>query len=313
MDTLQVIKALRLRKDVLYAEPNYLRQAKQIPSDQFYNLQWHYPLINLPSAWDVSTGSSNVIVAVIDTGVLLQHPDLLGQFSAYGGYDFILNDAISQDADPGIDVNPDDPGDSNVGSSSFHGTHVAGTIAAATSFVAGGTGVAGIAPGVKIMPLRVLGNGGGTAYDILQAVRYAAGLSNDSGTLPPQKSDVINLSLGGGGFSQVEQDVYSLARNAGVIIVAASGNENSGVPSYPASYNGVISVGAVDINKQRAPYSNFGASVDVAAPGGDTSGDINGDGFVDGVLSTAADDSGGNIDFVFKFFQGTSMATPHMA
>lgn len=311
MDTLQVIKALRKRNDVLYAEPNFLRQAKLTPSDQFYRLQWHYPLINLPSAWDVSTGSSNVIVAVVDTGVLLQHPDLQGQLST--GYDFILNDSISQDGEPGIDANPNDPGDSSVGSSSFHGTHVSGTIAAATSFGGGGVGVAGVAPGVKIMPLRALGNGGGTSYDIMQAVRYAAGLPNDSGTVPAQKSDVINLSLGGGGNSQLEQDVFTLVRNAGVIVVAAAGNENSGTLSYPASYTGVISVSAVDINKQRAPYSNFGATVDVAAPGGDMSGDINGDGYSDGVLSTGGDDSGGNIDFSYPFFQGTSMAAPHMA
>ena len=313
MDTMQIIKALRKRKDVLYAEPNYIRQVKQTPTDSHYNLQWHYPLINLPTAWDVSTGASNVIVAVVDTGVLLNHPDLQGQFSADGGYDFILDDNMSQDGEPGIDVNPDDPGDSSIGSSTFHGTHVAGTIAAATSFSPGGIGVAGVAPGVKIMPLRALGNGGGTTYDINQAVRYAAGLSNDSGAVPANKADVINLSLGGGAFSQMEQDTYTLARNAGVVIVAAAGNESSSNPSYPASYDGVISVSAVDINKQLAPYSNTGTTVDVAAPGGDTAQDINGDGYPDGVLSAAGDDSSSNIGFVYKFFQGTSMAAPHMA
>jgi len=318
LDTLQVIKALRKRNDVLYAEPNYIRRAKLTPTDQYYNLQWHYPFINLPAAWDVSASDpgAGVIVAVIDTGVLLNHPDLAGQFSADGGYDFIQNDTISRDGEAGIDGNPDDPGDGDpgTGGSSFHGTHVAGTIAAATSFNGGGTGVAGVAPGAKIMPLRVLGKGGGTSYDISQAVLYAARLSNDSRGLPAKKADVINLSLGGGSYSQAEQEVYTQARNAGVIIIAAAGNESTSSPSYPAAYTGVISVSAVDINKQLAPYSNFGTTLDVAAPGGNTGRDINGDGYVDGVLSTAGDDSGGGgTDYVYKFYQGTSMAAPHMA
>ncbi len=315
LDTLQVIKALRKRHDVLYAEPNYIRRAKLTPSDQYYNLQWHYPLINLPAAWEESTGEASVIVAVIDTGVLLDHPDLAGQFSADGGYDFIRSNAISRDSEPGIDANPDDPGDGGTGGSSFHGTHVAGTVAAATSFGGGGIGVAGVAPGAKIMPLRVLGTGGGTSYDILQAVRYAAGLDNDSGIVltNANKADVINLSLGGGSFSQAEQAVYTHARNAGVIIIAAAGNESTSSPSYPAAYAGVISVSAVDINKRLAPYSNFGTTIDVAAPGGNTGRDINGDGYSDGVLSTAGDDSGNGIDVVYKFYQGTSMAAPHMA
>ncbi len=313
MDTLQAIKALRMRSDVLYAEPNYILQAKQVPTDQYYDLQWHYPLINLPSAWDISTGSSDVIVAIVDTGVLLSHPDLVGQFSSDGGYDFIQNDSISQDGEPGIDSNPDDPGDaSSIGSSSFHGTHVAGTVAAATNFSSGGIGVVGVAPGAKIMPLRVLGSGGGTSYDINQAVRYAAGLSNDSGTVPANKADVINLSLGGGAYSQDAQDTFTLARNAGSTIVAAAGNESTSLPSYPAAYIGVISVSAVDINKQLAPYSNYGFTVDVAAPGGDNSVDVNGDGYPDGVLSVAGDDSGGSIQYVYKFYQGTSMAAPHV-
>ena len=313
MDTMQMIKALRKRHDVLYAEPNYIRHALQVPSDNYYDLQWHYPLINLPAAWDISTGSPDVVVAVIDTGVLLNHPDLQGQFSAGSGYDFISNDSMSQDGEPGIDANSDDPGDSALGSSSFHGTHVAGTVAAATSFGAGGSGAAGVAPGVKIMPIRVLGKGGGTDYDILQGVRYAAGLSNDSGTLPPRKADVINLSLGGPGASQAAQDVFTQARNAGAIIIAAAGNSATSAPSYPAAYIGVVSVSAVDINKQLTPYSNFGTSIDVAAPGGDNGSDANGDGYPDGVLSAAGDDSGGNIDYVYKFFPGTSMASPHVA
>ncbi|MCF6337157.1 MAG: S8 family serine peptidase [Gammaproteobacteria bacterium] len=316
MDTLQVIKALRKRNDVLYAGPNYIYQAQLEPTDPYYKFQWHYPLINLPGAWDVSTGDANVIVAVIDSGVLLNHPDLSGQFSGDGGYDFIRDNAISQDGEPGIDNNPDDPGDKAApgGRSSFHGTHVAGTIAAATSFGGGGTGVAGIAPGVKIMPLRVLGVDGGTGYDIFQAIRYAAGLSNDSGTVPAQKADIMNLSLGGGPFIQEMQNLITQIRNEGMVIVAAAGNSRTGTLAYPASYDGVISVSAVDINKQLAGYSNFGAAIDVSAPGGNTARDINGDGRPDGVLSTIGDDSGNSIKLdVYSEYQGTSMAAPHMA
>ncbi|MFH2000577.1 MAG: S8 family serine peptidase, partial [Planctomycetota bacterium] len=154
LDTLRVIEALRRRSDVRYAEPNYLRGASATPNDQYYPLQWHYPLINLPQAWDVTTGSSSVIVAVIDTGVLLNHPDLAGQILG-DGYDFIQDPASALDGD-GPDSNPDDPGDQSAGGSSFHGTHVAGTIAAATD-QANHRGVAGIAWQSRILPVRVLG------------------------------------------------------------------------------------------------------------------------------------------------------------
>jgi len=322
LETLQVIQTLRQRPDVLYAEPNFIHQATAVPSDPLYSFQWHYPLINLPTAWDMATGA-DVTVAVVDTGVLLGHPDLSGQFptsiSTHDGYDFIVDDANSNDGEPGIDGNPNDAGDGGGGrSSSFHGTHVAGTIAAATVFspATGGVGVAGVAPGAKVMPLRVLGQNGAESYDILQAVRYAAGLANDSGiTLnASQRAEVINLSLGRvGGYSQLEQNVYTAVRDAGVIVVAAAGNENNSAFSYPASYAGVISVSAVDINKQKAPYSSFGTAVDIAAPGGNSLADVNGDGYIDGVLSTLADDASGSPSFNYAFYQGTSMAAPHVA
>lgn len=305
--TIAAIKALRQQPDTKYAEPNYVSKAFAVPNDTYYSYQWHYPLINLPQAWDETTGDAAVIVAVIDTGVVLAHPDLQGQL--VDGYDMISYPEISLDGD-GIDNDPNDPGDKAMpdGSSSFHGTHVSGTVAAKSN---NGEGVAGVAWNVKIMPVRVLGYGGGTDYDIVQGIRYAAGLSNDSGTVPAKAADVINMSLGGEGYSQAEQDAITAARQAGVIVVVAAGNDNVDAGNYtPAGLNGVITVSAVDFAAEKAPYSNYGSTVEVAAPGGDTTVDLNQDGYVDGVLSTSATDAGG---FSYVFLQGTSMASPHMA
>jgi serine protease len=307
LDTILAMKALHRRPDVALVEPNYIRRAQATPNDTHFGLQWHYPLINLPAAWDLTTGSDTVEVAVLDTGALFDHPDLAGQLSSDFDFDFVSSASQSLDGG-GIDNNAEDPGDGGgVQPSSFHGTHVAGTIGARTN---NGSGVAGVAWDVTLIPLRVLGRfGSGTSFDILQAVRYAAGLPNDSGS--SHLVDVINLSLGGTGSSAAEQDVYTQARNAGVIIIAAAGNNNSSQLFFPASYDGVVSVSAVETRRQKAPYSNFGTKVDVAAPGGDTSVDRNGDGFADGVLSTLKDEAADS--FVFAFYQGTSMASPHVA
>jgi hypothetical protein len=133
------------------------------------------------------------------------------------------------------------------------------------------------------MPLRALGLNGGSNYDVLQAVRYAAGLANDSGRLPARPASVINLSLGSPFFSQATQDTFTEVRNRGIIVVASAGNESSSEPNYPAAYNGVVSVSATTISGSLAPYSNFGA-VDVAAPGGFNGTDENGDGLTAGDL-----------------------------
>jgi serine protease len=307
-ETLQVIKLLRKRTDIFYAEPNYIRSASLLPNDHFYNFQWHYPLINLPQAWDQTTGSPNVNVAVIDTGVLLDHPDLQGKFVS--GFDFISNSANALDGD-GIDPNPDDPGDGRNpdGSSSFHGTHIAGTIAAATN---NSPGVAGVGWNTKIMPLRALGGGGGTDVDIAQSIRFAAGLTNDSGTFPSLPAAVINMSLGASAFSNTLCDAVAAARAAGSIIVASAGNSGTTELFYPAACPGSVSVSAVDIDKQLASYSSFGPTIDVSAPGGDI-GDTNGDGYPDFVLSTGGSDSAGPIEFVYTFAAGTSMAASHVS
>lgn len=312
LDTLNIIRALRKRPDVIFAEPNYIRRPLAVPDDTYYPFQWHYDLIYLPEAWDIITSSvtSEVIVAVIDTGVLMGHPDLTNRLTD-DGYDFISSETNAADGD-GIDDDPSDPGDEPGGRSSFHGTHVAGTIAAQTHNT---LGVAGVGwDTTKIMPLRVLGVNGGTSYDISQAVLYAAGQDNDSGTTPLQRANIINLSLGGGSFSDQEKYAFTQARQAGCIMIAAAGNSASSNPVYPAALDGVISVSAVDYNSSLSYYSSFGPTIDVAAPGGDTTVDLNMDGYPDGVLSTLGDDSSGIIeDDIYGFYQGTSMASPHMA
>lgn len=308
-ETLLAVKTLLRDDAIAYAQPNYRVHAQAVPDDPLYYLQWHYPLIDLPAAWDLTRGDPAVTVAVIDSGVLTGHPDFAGQLVA--GYDFISDAARSGDGD-GLDPDANDAGDGgDMGPNSYHGTHVAGTVAAASS---NRLGVAGVAPRVKVMPLRVLGVGGGTSYDIIQAIRFAAGLPNDSGLLSPPV-DVMNLSLGRAGYcSPAEQSAFTAARQAGVVVVAAAGNDamDAGA-AFPASCQGVLAVGAVDLLGNRSYYSNYGPAVDVQAPGGDASVDQNGDGYGDGVLSLLGDETVSPADYFYAFFQGTSMASPHVA
>jgi serine protease len=303
--TIERIRRLRLDPAVAYAEPNYIYRPQLTPGDQFFPLQWHYQLINLPQAWDITVGDDAVVVAVLDTGTLAGHPDLGLRLTP--GFDFISDPASANDGD-GIDADPTDPGDDPAGaSSSFHGTHVAGLVGAATDNLIGvaATGWAG-----RVMPLRVIGVAGASSVDISQAILYAAGQPNNSGSLPARPADVINMSFAGPAPSQTVGNAIQAARAAGTVVVAAAGNGNSSAPFFPAAHDGVISVSAVDLNAQRASYSNFGGTVDVAAPGGDTSRDLNGDGQPDGVLSTLGNDAGATF---YRFQAGTSMAAPHVA
>ncbi|MDA9050037.1 S8 family serine peptidase [Pseudomonadales bacterium] len=316
--TILAAKQLNRQNDVEYAEPNYRLTAQIEPNDEFYERQWHYQKLNLPAAWNQSTGANNVKIAVLDTGVVANHPDLEARLSA-DSYDFISNASNAGDGD-GVDSDARDPGDgqdnsacstASSRSSSFHGTHVAGTIGASTN---NNIGTAGVTWAGEIMNLRVLGCEGGSTFDIAQALLYAAGVDNAYGLSPTKTADVANLSLGGGPPNNVMDDAVQAARAAGMIIIAAAGNSGDATLSYPASYDGVVSVAATDLSDQRAFYSQFNAFVDIAAPGGDTSADVDGDGFPDGVLSTLANrPSSTQIDFNYGFYDGTSMATPHVA
>jgi len=266
--TIDKLKKAGIGKFTEFIEPNYIYQAFEAPNDPDYDKQWNLRSINVESAWDETKGSG-VTVAVIDTGIS-EVPDLKAT-KFVKGYDFV-NDRIDASDDAG------------------HGTHVAGTIAQSTN---NNYGVAGIAYEASLMPLKVLGaSGGGTVADIAEAIRYAA----DNG------ADVINMSLGGAGESQLMEDAINYAHQKGVVVIAAAGNSNQNSASYPARYPHVIGVAALDSVGVKAPYSNFGAGVDISAPGGSEAGKI--------VQETIDPESGQSI---FEGYQGTSMAAPHVA
>jgi serine protease len=264
---LQRIKAT-LAADVESIEPNYIYRTSIAPNDPQYSKQWHLHNINVEQAWDETKGAG-MTVAVIDTGVS-KVPDL-EQTEFVAGYDFV-NDRVDANDDNG------------------HGTHVAGTIAQSTN---NNYGVAGVAYQAKIMPLKVLSeSGGGTISDIAEAIKFAA----------DNKADVINLSLGGGGESALMKEAIDYAHNQGVVVIAAAGNENRESASYPARYPHVIGVAAIDAKGERAEFSNYGAGVDITAPGG---------GHGSKIWQETIDPETNNP--TIEGLQGTSMAAPHVA
>jgi serine protease len=298
-----------------YIEPDARMHALSTVNDPYFTKQWHYyePAggINLPSAWDVTRGAGSVI-AVIDSGIR-PHPDLAANLLP--GYDFITDLDTAADGN-GRDFDASDPGDFSTvacnpgglpNNSSWHGTHVAGTIAALSN---NSLGVAGIAYQAKIVPVRVLGKCGGYPSDIAEGMIWASGGTVAGVPDNANPAKVMNLSLGGVGVcSQTFQNAVNLVRAKGTSIVVAAGNSNLDVSNFsPANCNGVIAVAAVNRAGGRAYYSNFGTGVDIAAPGGEisSSSSING---IYSTLNVGATTPGADN---YDFYEGTSMAAPHV-
>jgi subtilisin family serine protease len=284
------VESLSKVDGVEYAEPNRYRETyATIPNDPGFPNQWGLTKINCPAAWDRTTGSANVVVAVIDTGIDLDHPELAALLVQ--GWDMV--DLGPNPTLPGFRFEGDFQGRDNEPQDEVgHGSHVAGTIACASN---NATGVAGVTWSCRLMPVKVLTRivnntdptdvrGVGSAADIAAGIRYAV----DHG------ARVLNLSLGGTVDTQVERDAIAYAISQGAVVVAAMGNGGpQGATSYPAAYPDVVAVGAINSADQRAPFSQTGPHIDVAAPGV-------------GVLSTVWDNG-------YATMLGTSMASPHVA
>ena len=283
-----VAKRLSRLKEVAWAEPNRWREAAIVPNDPQFAAQWGLTRIGCPDAWDHTTGDPAIVVAIVDTGVDLNHPELAPLLLA--GQDLVdfppgsvpKPGWVFEGDFTGVDAIPQD----EVG----HGTHVAGTVCCASN---NGVGVAGVAWNVRLLPVKVLARVRETATNVVSgsgsAVHIAAGIrwAVDNG------ARVINMSLGGYGDTTVEREAVAYAVSRGVVVVAAMGNDNTNTPHYPSAYPGVVAVGATDSADRRASFSNFGAWIDVAAPGV-------------GIQSTYWDDT-------YASLSGTSMASPHVA
>ena len=320
-------RSLEGNPEIEYFEPDLRMQPVLVPNDPLYASQWNYQSppsemggVNLPPAWDITTGSASVVAAVIDTGSLPSHPDLAGRY--VGGYDFMSDPVFANDGN-GRDSDPSDPGDwvtSAEGSlygcaphnSTFHGSHVAGTIGAASN---NATGVAGVNWVSKILPVRVLGKCGGFGSDIADGIRWAAGLSVPGVPANPNPAWVLNLSLGGYacdsngqncGCGNTFQNAINAAVSAGAVVVVAAGNDNRpALESSPGNCNGVITVAATGRQGQKASYSNFGSLVEISAPGGADNQTIL------STLNTSAF-SPDPLNNTYAHYAGTSMAAPHV-
>jgi len=289
-----------------------------VPNDPYFSEQWDMTSgsygINATNAWSQSTGK-DVTVAVIDTGILTNHPDMEGQLLP--GYDFISDAERARDND-GYDADPSDEGDwaepgvcpsrsgaSKGQSSSWHGSHVAGTIAAHTN---NNGGVAGVAPDAKIVPIRVLGRCGSTSADTIDAITWASGGEVNGVPVNKNPARIINMSMGGPGTCpRFYQKTINAAVARGAVIVAAAGNEDQDASKVaPASCENVVTVGASTNNGVRSPFSNYGASVDISAPGGDMDVET-------GILSLTDKSTTAPQDSTYATMVGTSQAAPHVA
>ena len=310
-----LMEAFARRAGVDYVEVDAMMQPGFEPNDQHYGVQWHYHDIadeiggfNLPGAWDLGAGLG-VVVAVLDTGQT-NHVDLAANLVA--GYDFISDTFVSRDGDL-RDPNPNDEGDWTLrndcgpgwrgSASSWHGTHVAGTVAAVTN---NSIGVAGVAYQAQVQHVRVLGRCGGYLSDIADAIIWAAGGNVSGVPANATTAQVINMSLGGSGScGSTYQNAINYAVNNGATVVVSAGNSNTNASnSRPANCNNVITVAASDRSGSRASYSNYGSAVEITAPGG---------GSRNGVASTINTGSTVQAGDGYAYYQGTSMAAPHIS
>ncbi|MCX7034370.1 MAG: S8 family serine peptidase [Arenimonas sp.] len=296
-----LMRQIAANPNVEYVQIDRVMTHMLTPNDTRYAEQWGYQDadagIRANTAWDVANGSG-VIVAVLDTGYVA-HSDLAANIVA--GYDFITSSTVAGDGN-GRDSDASDPGDFSGGNpSSWHGTHVAGTVAAVTN---NAKGVAGTAWGAKVMPVRVLGRGGGSTSDIADAIIWASGgaVSGVPTLSAANAADVINMSLGGGGSCDATtQAAINSAVSRGTTIVVAAGNSNANASGFtPASCNNVVNVASVTSASARSSFSNYGTLIDVSAPGSGILSTLNAGTTTPGAESYAS-------------YNGTSMASPHVA
>lgn len=307
----------KLDSRIDYVEPDVVMVPMALSNDKHVAEQWNLTEpaggINLGEAWALSKGQG-VVVAVVDSGVR-PHVDLLPNLLP--GYDFVSNRAVARDGDGRDAIAWDEGTWSTAGQcgsnqlaaqdSSWHGTHVAGTIAAVAN---NGIGITGVAPKAKVLPVRAVGRCGGYTSDIIDGIVWAAGLPVDGVPLNPHPAKVINLSLGSvNACSKSFQSAINAVRAAGAVVVAAAGNSGIDVARIsPAGCEGVVAVAASDREGHRAFYSNFGKRITVAAPGGDMQSQA-----TDGILSTLNSGTKRPTGDVLAYMQGTSMAAPHVA
>lgn len=316
-ETQRTIELLAQDPMVESVEEDRMLQIAAVPNDTQYTSQWHYYEatggLRANTAWDNATGTG-VVVAVLDTGYR-PHADL--NANILPGYDMISDSFVGNDGN-GRDNNAQDPGDwilanecggtHSAQDSSWHGTHVAGTVAAVTN---NGSGVAGVAYGAKVVPVRVLGKCGGYTSDIADGIIWASGGTVSGVPANANPAQVINMSLGGSGAcDSTTQAAINSARSRGTVVVIASGNDNSNANNFnPGNCAGVVNVASTNRSGGRAYYSNYGTSIDVAAPGGamSSSNDPN------GILSTYNTGTTTPGSDSYGYSQGTSMAAPHVA